>query len=121
MRKASFLWQCGCGRDAGLTHQQLRLKTLSRRVKLGFMAGTLGGAGRFGLQSDGRGGDTGGRRCSRGTAYRWPPGSRAPRKAAALKCTRLGADSRVTQATGRRDPNLAARQPGKALCGESWC
>lgn len=84
------------------------------------MARTLGGAGRFGLQGDGRGGDTGGAVSYRGTAYRWPPGSRAARKASAPKCTRLGADPRVTQATGRRGPNLAARQPGKALCGEVW-
>lgn len=73
MRKASCLWRGGRRpqtRVGGRTHQQLRLKTFSRREKLGFMAGTLGGAGRLGLRSDGRVGDSGGRAA-------FPAGNRA--------------------------------------------
>lgn len=119
VRKVSFSGSADAGgtrpqtRAAGRTHQQLRLKTLSRRVKQ-FTARTLGG-GRFGLQGDGRGGDMAGRSPIGALRTGGRPAPALPRKAAAPKCTRL------KTATSNRPagPQSAARQPERRFSGRS--
>lgn len=116
----------------GRSHQQLRLKILSRREKLGFMASDLRRRWttppprrRLRLEAVRTGATS-----SRGRAHRWsapppcsPEGPGLPARAAqALGGVRL----RVARATSPlpppspAPPQLAARQPGKAIYCEIW-
>lgn len=96
-RAPYFLWLCGCEREGGpqaalhrRTHQQLRLKTLRRREKLGFMAGR-----QFAFPETAPAGREQGR-----ARDAFSPGDADP---VLPKPTRLRprADSRVTPTTGR--------------------
>lgn len=108
----------------GRSHQQLRLKILSRREKLGFMARTVRGRGTAlpRLRRPRRGRARGGGASSRGGTHRWsapPPRSPQGRGLPACAAQALGRGP-TARCRGKRPtgPQLAAYRPGKAICCE---
>lgn len=109
---------------SGPTHQQLRLKTLSRREKLGFMAETLQGRGTAAAGTDASGGGD----SALGGAHRWsapPPRSpegRGPQAGAAQvqgRGSQHGSEFRIPRATGPQAPNWLLTKPERCSAAKS--
>lgn len=107
----------------GRTHQQLRLNTLSRREKLGFMTETLPGPRDCSASpATTVTGTSVGRRCpSQGGAHRWSgPPLRSPEGRGLQPAPlRPGADSHVSWVTGPLAPNWLPTKPERRSAAKS--